>query len=146
MATHSCTLAWKVSWTEEPNRLQSMGSQRADATDHRAHIKVLNRSVTSYEIKIITLKSSCKENPRPFFLSEFTGKIYLIFKEEIISILYNSFRVQRKRNNFPTHSVRLILPEKRAKTKTSKKRKLQTNIRIAIYPVAYKKSLNTMTM
>jgi len=28
MATHSCTLAWKIPWTEEPCRLQSMGSQR----------------------------------------------------------------------------------------------------------------------
>ena len=28
MATHSGTLAWKIPWTEEPCRLQSMGSQR----------------------------------------------------------------------------------------------------------------------
>ena len=28
MATHSSTLAWKLPWTEEPGRLQSMGSQR----------------------------------------------------------------------------------------------------------------------
>ena len=28
MATHSSTLAWKTPWTEEPSRLQSMGSQR----------------------------------------------------------------------------------------------------------------------
>ena len=27
MAPHSSTLAWKISWTEEPGRLQSMGSQ-----------------------------------------------------------------------------------------------------------------------
>ena len=26
MATHSSTLAWKIPWTEEPCRLQSMGS------------------------------------------------------------------------------------------------------------------------
>ena len=26
MATHSSTLAWKIPWTEEPGRLQSMGS------------------------------------------------------------------------------------------------------------------------
>ena len=26
MATHSWTLAWKIPWTEEPGRLQSMGS------------------------------------------------------------------------------------------------------------------------
>ena len=28
MAMHSITLAWKISWTEEPGRLQSMGPQR----------------------------------------------------------------------------------------------------------------------
>ena len=26
MATHSSTLAWKIPWMEEPDRLQSMGS------------------------------------------------------------------------------------------------------------------------
>ena len=26
MAPHSSTLAWKIPWTEEPRRLQSMGS------------------------------------------------------------------------------------------------------------------------
>ena len=28
MATHFSILAWKIPWTEEPGRLQSMGSQR----------------------------------------------------------------------------------------------------------------------
>ena len=28
MATHSSILVWKISWTEEPGRLQSMRSQR----------------------------------------------------------------------------------------------------------------------
>ena len=28
MAIHSNTLAWKIPWMEEPERLQSMGSQR----------------------------------------------------------------------------------------------------------------------
>ena len=28
MAIHSSTLAWKIPWLEEPDRLQSMGSQR----------------------------------------------------------------------------------------------------------------------
>ena len=28
MATHSSILAWKISWTEEPGGLQSLGSQR----------------------------------------------------------------------------------------------------------------------
>ena len=28
MATHSSILAWRIPWTEEPGRLQSMGFQR----------------------------------------------------------------------------------------------------------------------
>ena len=37
MATHSSFLVWKIPWTEEPGRLQSMGSQRVGhdlATEH----------------------------------------------------------------------------------------------------------------
>ena len=32
MGTHSCTVAWKTPWTEEPGRLQSMGLHR-DTTE-----------------------------------------------------------------------------------------------------------------
>ena len=28
MATHSSILVWRIPWTEEPGRLQSMGSKR----------------------------------------------------------------------------------------------------------------------
>ena len=33
MATHSTILAWKIPWTEEPDELQSMGSQRVNTTE-----------------------------------------------------------------------------------------------------------------
>ena len=41
MATHSSILAWKIPWTEEPGRLQSIGSQRVttEASEH-THMKV----------------------------------------------------------------------------------------------------------
>ena len=32
MATHSSVLAWRISWTEEPGGLQSMGLQELDTT------------------------------------------------------------------------------------------------------------------
>ena len=32
MATHSSILAWKIPWTEEPGRLQYLGSQESDMT------------------------------------------------------------------------------------------------------------------
>ena len=38
MAIHSSILAWKIPWTEEPGRLQSMGSQESDTTYQLNHI------------------------------------------------------------------------------------------------------------
>ena len=32
MATHASILAWRIPWTEEPGRLQFMGSQELDTT------------------------------------------------------------------------------------------------------------------
>ena len=44
MATHSSILAWKIAWTEEPGRLQSMRSQESDTTEqlnhHHIHIYI----------------------------------------------------------------------------------------------------------
>ena len=40
MATHSSILAWKIPWTVEPGRLQSMGSQRVGLTE-RLHFHFL---------------------------------------------------------------------------------------------------------
>ena len=33
MATHSSILAWRIPWTEEPGRLQSMKSEESDTTE-----------------------------------------------------------------------------------------------------------------
>ena len=33
MATHSSILAWRISWTEEPGGLQSMGWHRVEMTE-----------------------------------------------------------------------------------------------------------------
>ena len=35
MTTHFSILAWRIQWTEEPGRLQSMGLQRVGHTGHR---------------------------------------------------------------------------------------------------------------
>ena len=34
MATYSSIPAWRIPWTEEPGRLQSIGSQESDMTEH----------------------------------------------------------------------------------------------------------------
>ena len=54
MATHSGILAWRIPWTEEPGRRQSMGSQRADMSEVTEHSTALiyaihkSYSVTSH--------------------------------------------------------------------------------------------------
>ena len=57
MATHSSTLAWKFPWTEEPGRLQSMGSRRV------GHNWVTSLSFIG-EGNGNPLQCSCLENPR----------------------------------------------------------------------------------
>ena len=42
MTTHSRILAWRISWTEEPGGLQSMGSQELDTTEWLTHFTCLN--------------------------------------------------------------------------------------------------------
>ena len=45
MATHSRILAWRMPWTEEPDGLQSTGSQRARhnrATEHKHIMSMYN--------------------------------------------------------------------------------------------------------
>ena len=34
MATHSSILAWEIPWTEESDRLQSMGCKGSDTTEY----------------------------------------------------------------------------------------------------------------
>ena len=61
MAPYSSTLAWKIPWTEEPGRLQSIGS-----------LRVGHDSVTSFHFSLSCigegngspLQCSCLENPR----------------------------------------------------------------------------------
>ena len=46
MAPHSSTLAWKIPWTEEPGRLQAMGSHRVghDCSDLVAAAALISTS------------------------------------------------------------------------------------------------------
>ena len=61
MAPHSSTLAWKIPWTEEPGRLQSMGSLESDTTE-RLHFHFSLSCIG--EGNGNPLQSSCLENPR----------------------------------------------------------------------------------
>ena len=61
MAPHSSTLAWKIPWTEELGRLQSMGSQRVWQTE-RLHFHFSLSCIGKGNGN--PLHCSCLENPR----------------------------------------------------------------------------------
>ena len=60
MAPHPSTLAWKIPWTEEPGRLQSMGSLRG--TTERLQFYFSLSCIG--EGNGNPLQCSCLENPR----------------------------------------------------------------------------------
>ena len=62
MAPRSSTLAWKIPWTEDPGRLQSMQSLRVGDTTERLHFH-FSLSCTG-EGNGNPLQGSCLENPR----------------------------------------------------------------------------------
>ena len=47
MEPHSSTFAWKIPWTEEPGRLQSMGSLESD-TIERLHFHPLEKEMATH--------------------------------------------------------------------------------------------------
>ena len=47
MAPHSTTLAWKIPWTEEPGRLQSMGREESDMTE-QLHFHALEKEMATH--------------------------------------------------------------------------------------------------
>ena len=51
MATHSSTLAWKITWTEEPGGLQSVGSlsqTQLSAFTFTFHFHALEKEMTTH--------------------------------------------------------------------------------------------------
>ena len=61
MAPHSSTLAWKMPWTEEPDRLQSWDHTESDTTE-RLHFHFSLSCIG--ERNGNPLQCSCLENPR----------------------------------------------------------------------------------
>ena len=47
MATHSSILTWRIPWTEEPGRIQSVGLQESDMAEQlsTAHIFLIDMSI-----------------------------------------------------------------------------------------------------
>ena len=53
IATHSSIVAWKIPWTEERGRLQSMGSQRTRLSDFTSTEVVCDRAQTQHPVLLI---------------------------------------------------------------------------------------------
>ena len=51
MATHSSILAWRIQWTEEPGRLQSMGLQRVGQDLAQHSMRYVDRNQTRVLLK-----------------------------------------------------------------------------------------------
>ena len=79
MATHSSTLAWKIPWTEEPGRLQSMESLRVGYAEYimrnagleepQAGIKIAGRN--TYNLRYAddtTLMAESEEELKSFLM------------------------------------------------------------------------------
>ena len=51
MATYSSILAWRIPWTEEPDGLQSIGSQRVDTTERITQTEIYYKLlITSFKM------------------------------------------------------------------------------------------------
>ena len=63
MAPHSSAIAWKIPWTEEPGRLQSMGLLGSDMTE-QLHFHFSLFTFMHWRRKWQSTPVSCLENPR----------------------------------------------------------------------------------
>ena len=65
MAPHSSTLAWKIPWTEEPGRPQSMGSLRVGLSDFTLtfHFHALEKEMATHS-SVLTWRIPGTGEPR----------------------------------------------------------------------------------
>ena len=52
MATHSGILAWKIPWTEEPGRLESVSSQKVGHNGTHTHTRHVSNSNHNHSIEV----------------------------------------------------------------------------------------------
>ena len=58
MASHSSVLAWRIWWTEEPGRLQSVGSQKSQkGLSDETNSNNSNERYKSLWIKVLIMRS-----------------------------------------------------------------------------------------
>ena len=92
MAIHSSFLAWKIPWTEEPDRLQSMGSQSQTGLS----------DFTSFHLSFVDLRASelCD-----FFMKEIAWH----FPGLQVHLLTKAFSLFPTRSNLPEGSMTAMI-------------------------------------
>jgi len=93
MATHSSILAGKIPWTEEPGRLQSMGSQRVEHNWETEHTHLISNFVL--EMIQSYLKGTLGRKSSILFLVSFLSILALFL---LIRIL--SYSLKKRKKNF----------------------------------------------
>ena len=95
VTTHSSILAWRIPWTEEPGRLQSIGSQKV------GHDRATN-TFTSSSDHMRSVTQSCPTlcDPRKTYLQYILQKnVYIISEERTCP---NQCKKQTAQNKFLT--------------------------------------------
>ena len=65
--------------------------------------EIMNNPVISTRIEAVTKNLPQNKSPGP---DGFTGEFYQTFREELMTILYNSFKKLQRKEHFQTHSTR----------------------------------------
>ena len=72
---------------------------------NQEEIEIMNNPITDTEVEAV-VKKNLPKNKSPGPDSFFTGEFYQTFREELMSILRNSFKKLQRKKHFQTHSIR----------------------------------------
>ena len=123
MAPHPSTFAWKIPRTEEPGRLQSMGSLQSDTTE-RLHFHFSLSCIG--EGNGNPLQCSCLENPRDgeawwaavYGVAQSRTRLKRLSSSSSSSILYEASLVAQTVKNLPANAGDLgLIPQMRWSTR-----------------------------
>ena len=81
----------------------------------------MNNPITDTEVEAV-VKKNLPKNKSPGPDSFFTGEFYQTFREELMSILRNSFKTLQRKKHFQTHSIRPPSPWFQNQAKTTHKK------------------------